>query len=222
MRMRDPYEVLGVPRVRARRRSRAPSASSPRSCTRTPTSTIPRRPRASPRSTPPTRSSATTTSARRSTAARSTPRASRASRGFEGAAQPAPARAGRAARISRASPTVPTASSAAGGGGGGGGFEDMLRGMFGGGAARPAPAARARPSATVRAGGFRRARHGTGLASLAHHQPARGGQGVEGARPSADRQGDRGQDSRRHRRWSADQAQRAGAGRAIPARSATR
>ena len=42
--MRDPYEVLGVPKGASRGgRSRAPSASSPRSCIPTPTRTIRRR-----------------------------------------------------------------------------------------------------------------------------------------------------------------------------------
>ncbi len=96
-----------------------------------------------PRSTPPTRFWATTTSARRSTAAKSTPKASRASRGFEGFGQGGRAHPGgfgpdaefetfnfgpegftRGARRGRAG--------AAPGGGGFGGFEDILREAFGG------------------------------------------------------------------------------------------
>ena len=120
--MRDPYEVLGVPRG-ALRRSRVPIASSPRSTTRTTTRTIRRRLRAS-RSTRPTRSSART-SASSSIAARSTPRASRASRVF-----PAATRAAAPVEPVASSPTASAPAAVPGWRAGGAGFEDILNSMF--------------------------------------------------------------------------------------------
>ena len=87
------------------------------------------------------------------------------------------------------------------GGGFGGGFEDLLRGMFGGAAARR----RARPS--VRAGGFRRGRRRPGPARGLDHPLAGRRQGHQDARASADRQGGRGEDPGRPRQRPADPAQ---------------
>ena len=70
---------------------------------------------------------------------------------------------------------------------------------------------RARPHRPVRAGGFRLAgRRRPGHRRHADHHAAGGGQGLQHARASADRQGGRGQDPGRHRRRPADPAQGAG------------
>src|SRR4029077_10392202 len=90
---------------RARATSRAPIGAWQRSCIPTPIRTIRRRRRALPSLTPRTSSSKTRTSARRSIAARSMPRASRVSKGLAAAALiPAPASA--ATPISKASASV--------------------------------------------------------------------------------------------------------------------
>src|SRR5262245_4432264 len=105
-----PMTCWGCRRPPARRTSRAHSGGKPRSCTRTPTSTTPRRPRASPSSMPPMRSWARRASARPSTAARSTPKASRASRASRASAA-ADLVAFPATAISRPSASAVTASS---------------------------------------------------------------------------------------------------------------
>ena len=75
--MKDPYEVLGVRRPQARRRSAPPIASWPSATTPTSTPASPRRRSASRRSTRPTTSCRMRTSAPATTVARSTPPATR-------------------------------------------------------------------------------------------------------------------------------------------------
>ena len=156
-----PMRCWGLSKAERRRHQERLPARWPRSCIPTPTRTIRRRRRASPSSTPPTRLSATTTSARPSTAARSTPRASRASTASKAMARGPGAGArgggfGPDARISSISTSVrrlhPQRRGAAGGGAGAGGFEDILREHFGG----AGDAGRAAAAVRVRAGGFRR------------------------------------------------------------------
>jgi hypothetical protein len=105
--MRDPYDVLGVAKTPRPRTSSRPSASSPRSITRTRIRMIPRRRTGLRQINQAYEISATTRSAAHSTAARSTPRASRASRALK--------RAGAGARRRSVRRLPPQAAPAPGG-----------------------------------------------------------------------------------------------------------
>ena len=114
-----------------------------------------------------------------------------------------------AAAASRPTPSAPAAP-VRGGFGGGGGFEDILNSMFGGAAARGA-----------RPGGGSTFEFDTGgIAARSRSQrrhdgvAGRGGQGRREARPAADRQGAQRQDSGRRHRRPADPAEGAGRDRA--------
>ena len=114
-----------------------------------------------------------------------------------------------------ASRPIPSAPAAAGSGFGGGGFEDILNSMFG----AAAGARRAgRRGQHLR---IRHRRHRARSRSFGRHDRVAGGvgQGRREARPAADRQGAQRQDSGRRRRRPADPAQGAGRDRAgSPAR----
>ena len=219
--MRDPYEVLGVSKdARARPTSRAPSASSPRSCTRTPTRSDPK---------------AATRFSELNAAyeivgdddkrkafdsgeidAEGKPRF----QGFEGfgGRQPAAGRASAARtatfetftsgpKVSSAPPARPRRRAAAPAAPAA--SRTSLKDMFGG-----ARAARRRGSAPFEPRGFRigdRGQDVTGAVTITLPDAAKGV--TVRVRP-ADRQGCRGQDSGRPHRRSADQAQ--GPGHAGP------
>ncbi len=196
--MRDPYEILGVSKGASAAEIKSAFRSSPRNCIPTPTSTIRKRPRVLPSSTRPTKLSATTTSARRSTAARSTPRASRASRASP-ARNPARGGFGRRGRL-RKFHLGPDGFQRRGAGVAAGGSAAaavavasriLLRGMFGG-RAQPGGSAASNSSRKIsaRSGAGGRDLHAELTITLADAAKRR-----QDARPSADRQGRRSQNS---------------------------
>ena len=196
-----PMKCWGFRRMPMRRRSRAPSGASPRSCIPMPTRTIPRPPSALPSSIRPTRFSARRRSAGPTTPARSMPRASRA---FTASARVSAAQVGagrrRVGRPFRDVLVRARRASRARGGVGGGQFEDIIGQMFGGfGAAR---------GRSFR-GGFEpdEMEPQPRRDDLRHHFARGGRHRRHPARPPADRQGGRRQDSGRPRRRQADQAQ---------------
>ena len=220
--MRDPYEVLGVPRVgRARRPSRAPIRKLAKKL----------HPDANKNDPKAAQRFAELNAAyeilgdddkrkafdRGEIDAEGKPRF----QGFEGfRGQPGGGLPRR--RISRRCFTwgrKASSAAARGGGGGFGGFEDILKGMFGGRGGRQAAAP---ASAThVDMEDFAAPPAGRDVAVPRHHHARRSRQGRHAPRPPADRQGGGGEDSGRARRRPADPAE--GAGPARPRqRSATR
>ena len=192
-RMRDPYEVLGVPQAQARTKSRRPSASLPRGCIRTPTGTTRRRPKSSPSSTRPMRSSATRTSARHSTAARSTRKASRDFRASRASAAAPGAGRGGPGGTSRPSASGPTGSAvrASRGGAAGGGVRGHPVEVFG------VRSGRGRSGPEFNAEDFGPSCAAT-TSPRAHDHAHRGCPWRQAACPASDRQGRRSQDSGRH------------------------
>ena len=121
---------------------------------------------------------------------------------------------GRAGGPAAASRSTPSAPAAAGGGGvGGGGFEDILNSMFGGagrGGARPRrrqPPSSSTPAASAL---------DLDLSVAMTVSLEEAVKGAREARPAADRQGTQRQDSRRRHRRPADPAEGAGRDRARP------